>query len=239
MRNELLGPAWNRTGPLWVISHAQVTRAIEQVKDFSCGLFSCHTGQYRQRLSVLISGWMVVVWFFFFTARSGTCAEESASPQKWPPSHWSPSGWPPEGRILRGHSSGKNKQHWNVSQVWRWEYGRSARLCVYTPPGLFRRAWRLSGCSSSVWRFSAWPLSGWFLSSDFPPCRRLWGWHLEPHTHFNMPATTTIPLNASQEKHDQWLHPPDWLWLQQDLQNYSLSEKLLLHWCTASSHPEG
>lgn len=55
----------------------------------------------------------------FFTARSETCAGESASPQIWPPSHWSPSGWPPEGRILKGHSSGKKKQHGNVSQVCR------------------------------------------------------------------------------------------------------------------------
>lgn len=54
-----------------------------------------------------------------FTARSETCAGESASPQIWPPSHWSPSGWPPGGRILKGRSSGKNKQHGNVAQVCR------------------------------------------------------------------------------------------------------------------------
>lgn len=34
-------------------------------------------------------------------------------------------------------------------------------------------------------------------------------------------------------------HPPDWLWFQQDPQNYSPSVKLLQRWCTASSHPAG
>lgn len=93
-----------------------------------------------------------------FTAHSVTCAEESASPQRSHPSHWSLSGSPPEGHTLISHSSGKNIQHLNVSQIQTY---RSSQVWILqyvnllSPPGLFRPVWLLSDCSSSVWRFSA------------------------------------------------------------------------------------
>lgn len=103
---------------------------MEQVKGLSCGLFSCCPAQYRQPI-IIYKKWMNV-FVFFFTAHSETCAEESASLQKWPPSHWSPSGWLPEGHILRGHSSGKNKQQWNASQICRSSLaGLHVSVCTY------------------------------------------------------------------------------------------------------------
>lgn len=65
-------------------------------------------------------------------------------------------------------------------------------VCVLSPPGLCQPVWLLSGCSSSTWRFWVWPPSGWFLSSDFPPCPPPLGWPLRPK-HIQMSTTKTPP----------------------------------------------